>query len=276
MNHSKQPSFYHSCFSNTGPEVSRVHLPVAKFCNIKCNFCKPTVNPCLHGCRPGLSSNLFTPEEAIIWLEDIMARQNISLKIAGIAGPGEPLYNEETFETIELIRRRFPHMKICLSTNGLLLSHCIDKIKALDVETLTVTINAVTVKTGVEIYERVGNVYGEEGVKILIDAQEEGIAKAIEKGLVVKINTVFVPGINNNEIAKIAEKMGKLGAFIHNVIPLIPNDKFAHLKEPSPYQIEKARAEAEKYINQFNRCKRCRADAVILGNENKNIASCYA
>ncbi len=66
------------------------------------------------------------------------------MKVVGIAGPGDPLANPKTFETFELVKKEFPEMHLCLSTNGLLLTEHLDRLVNLGVHSVTVTINALT------------------------------------------------------------------------------------------------------------------------------------
>ena len=72
--------------------------------------------------------------------------------MVAIAGPGEPLANEETFETLRLVKEDFPQMQLCLSTNGLLLPEKLDLLDELDVRTVTVTMSAIDPEIGKEIY----------------------------------------------------------------------------------------------------------------------------
>ena len=76
-----------------------------------------------------------------------------SLKVVGIAGPGDPLANPKTFETFDRVREAFPEMTLCLSTNGLRLPEMIEPILDHDVHSLTVTVNALTPETGARVYE---------------------------------------------------------------------------------------------------------------------------
>ena len=261
--------FKHPCFSNSGCDVSRMHVAVAPKCNIKCGFCKPTVSPCAHGCAPGLASKVLSPAEAVAWVREVREKKGVDIKIVGIAGPGEPLCNLETFQTLAMLREAFPEIHLCLSTNGLLLPQSVALIKSLGVETLTVTMNAFTVKTGAEIYEHVMGITGEEGVKILLECQKEGVIKAVEAGFVVKINSVYVPGINDDEIPLIAKWGDEHGANIHNILPLIPREKFANLKSPTREQVDTVRETSGAFMEQFLQCRHCRADAVIVADSNK-------
>ena len=55
---------------------------------------------------------------------------------------------------------------------------------------------------------------------------------------------------------------------MHNIVPLIPQYKFAHLKPPTAEQRKKAQDESEHYIRQMRHCRQCRADAVgLLGKD---------
>ena len=87
-----------------------------------------------------------------------------------------------------------------------------------------------------------------EGAKILIENQLKGIKKIADSGITVKVNTVLVPRINGNHIAKIAETVAAAGATIYNIIPLIPTFELENEKAPLCFQIEQARKDAEKYI----------------------------
>ncbi len=87
----------HPCFSaEAHHKFGRIHLPVAPFCNIKCGYCDRKYN-CVNESRPGVSSIVVSPEEAINRVREIFDRgQNIS--VIGVAGPGDPLANNSTFE----------------------------------------------------------------------------------------------------------------------------------------------------------------------------------
>ena len=86
--------------------------------------------------------------------------------------------------------------------------------------------------------------------------------------MMVKINTVLIPRINQHHILDIAEKCSQLGVYMMNIIPLIPLANFARLQAPSCDELELARVLAETVIPQFRLCRQCRADACgIPGNE---------
>ena len=76
-------------------------------------------------------SEVLTPEEAAHKALGI-AGKIPQMTVLGIAGPGDPLANpKQTFRTFELVAEQAPDIKLCLSSNGLMLPEYIDKIKEL-------------------------------------------------------------------------------------------------------------------------------------------------
>jgi nitrogen fixation protein NifB len=217
-----------------------------------------------------VTSRLLTPEEAIVKVREVMASPVVGpiIKVIGIAGPGDPLANEQTFETFELVKKEFPELMLCMSTNGLLLPESIDRLYELGLHSLTVTINAIDPEVGAKIYRHViyhGNHYtGVEGSRILIANQFEGLKRAGELGLTIKVNSVLVPGVNDDQMPLIAERVKKLGAFVMNIMPLIPQAELSHIEPPSEERLSEVRKANESIIGQFSHCKQCRADAVGL------------
>ena len=255
----------HPCFSKEACHLfGRIHLPVAPKCNIQCNYCIRKFD-CVNESRPGVTSKVLTPAEAVERVREVLKRVHY-IKVVAVAGPGEPLFNEETFETFRLLKEEFPFLLRCVSTNGLLLPERIDDLHALGISTLTVTVNAVDPKIGKEIYSFVlykGKRYeGEEGAKILIENQLKGIKEAVKRKIIVKVNTVLIPTVNDRHVVDVARKISRLGAYIQNIIPLIPQFKFAHIPPPSPAEKRKVQEECAKFIRQMVHCRRCRADAI--------------
>jgi len=267
----------HPCFGGNHHKNGRMHLAVAPKCNIKCGYCSRR-HDCANESRPGVTSRIMTPTEAIEKVREVMASEMLGqlIKVIGIAGPGDPLANEETFETFRLIGAEFPHLIKCMSTNGLLLPERIGELEALDLHSLTVTVNALDPAVGGKIYSHInyhGKRYsGEEAASILIANQLSGLKSAADFGMTIKVNTVLIPGVNDAQIPLIAEKVKSLGAFVMNVMPIIPQSDFAAITPPTPAEIAAVQAANEKIIGQFKHCKQCRADAVGLIGQDLQFA----
>ncbi|MBF0506300.1 MAG: nitrogenase cofactor biosynthesis protein NifB [Nitrospirae bacterium] len=261
----------HPCFSESAHhKFGRIHLPVAPACNVQCNYCIRKFD-CANESRPGITSKVLTVDESIERVRTLVERSG-KLSVVGIAGPGDPLANEATFGVMRAVRREFPDLILCVSTNGLFLPDRLEDLVKSGVKSLTITINAVFPETAEKVYAWVnkgGKRYtGREAAECLLNTQWRGLYNAIDAGLIVKINTVCIPGVNDAEIPLIARAAGECGADIMNILPLIPQAGFGHLKRPSREMIAEMRRACRKYIPQMTHCKQCRADACgILGED---------
>jgi len=256
-------------------KYGRIHLPVSPSCNIQCKFCKRGFNK--SEVRPGVSSLLLTPEEAVKTIRKALILCP-EIRVVGIAGPGDTLATDHALETFKLVKKEFPELINCLSTNGLRLEEKAEQIVDAGVQTITVTVNAVDPKIQKNICSFVidenGNkLEGEEGARKLIDAQLKGIKKISELGVIVKINSVLLPGINDKHIKEIAKVTKELGASILNIIPLIPQNELSYLEAPTCELLDKCRGEAGEYLDVFRHCKHCRADACGVPGKNQDIHS---
>lgn len=255
----------HPCFSeNACHFFGRMHLAVAPKCNIQCNYCIRKFD-CVNESRPGVTSKVLTPQEALERVREVLEKVHY-IKVVAVAGPGEPLFNEETFETFRLIKEEFPRLMRCLSTNGLLLPERIDDIEELGVGTVTVTLNAVDPDIGKEIYSFVnyhGERYrGKEAAELLLKNQLEGIREAVKRKVLIKVNTVYIPTVNDKHIIEVAKTVGEMGVYLQNVIPLIPQYKFAQITPPTSQDKEEMQDKCSEYTRQMKHCRQCRADAI--------------
>jgi nitrogen fixation protein NifB len=244
----------------------RIHLPVCPGCNMFCKFCDRKIDDGA-GLRPGMSRTLVEPEEAPERVAEALELCP-DITVVGIAGPGDTLATDHACRAFRAIGERFPRLIKCMSTNGLLLPEKIRDVTETGVNMLTVTVNAVdpVILNGINdgIVYRGELLTGEEAGLILIKNQLDGIALAADAGLIVKVNTVLVPGINDRHVGAVARAVMRRGATIYNIIPLIPQRKLSHLPAPSCAELDRARNDAERYIPVFRHCMHCRADAVGL------------
>jgi nitrogen fixation protein NifB len=262
---------YHPCFSKEAHhKFGRIHLPIAPLCNIQCKYCIRKYD-CANESRPGITSTVLSPVKAVERVRCLLER-NRCISVIGIAGPGDPLANEATFEVLSSIKKEFPEIILCLSTNGLLLAHKLEEILEAGVRSITVTINAVLPKTAAKIYSWIsyrGRRYtGENAAELLLSNQWKGLYQAKEAGLAVKVNTVFIPGVNDKDLPFIALQAGKKRADIMNIIPLLPQAELDHIVRPSHEMLKAMREKCGKYILQMTHCRQCRADAFgVLGED---------
>lgn len=267
----------HPCFSKAAHGRSgRIHLPVAPECNIQCGYCVRKFD-CVNESRPGVASVILSPSEAMERVRAVVER-NGNIGAVGIAGPGDPLANDATFETLAMLRAEYPEIIGCVSTNGLELPARVADLVEVGVRSLTVTINAVMPETAAEVYAWVTGPDGErlrgmDAAEHLLSRQWSGLRRAVAAGLVVKVNSVYIPHVNEFELPAIAQVAGAEGAHMSNVLPLIPQARFAGATPPTPAEIHAMRGSCEEFISQMSHCQQCRADACGLIGKDQDMES---
>ncbi|AEG61650.1 nitrogenase cofactor biosynthesis protein NifB [Desulforamulus ruminis] len=258
----------HPCYSfGAHHKFARMHLPVAPQCNISCNYCNRKYD-CTNESRPGVTSEVLSPVAA--GSKFIRVREKIpNLSVVGIAGPGDALANwPETRKTIELIQASDPEVVFCLSTNGLMLPAYAPEIVELGIKHVTVTVNCVDPEIGSKIYRHVfyqGRKYkGIEAARILLENQLAGITYLARHGVLVKVNIVMMIGVNDGHIQAVVKRVKELGAFITNIMPLIPaqGSVFENFSQTPVKALNEMRDLCQEELQQMRHCQQCRADAI--------------
>jgi nitrogen fixation protein NifB len=262
-NAAKKEKNTHPCFNHAAHgQYGRIHLPVSAKCNIKCRFCERSINA--DEMCPGVSAGILTPEQAVKTLAEALELCP-ELTVAGIAGPGDALADNSAVETFRLVDKHFPQLSKCLSTNGLGLPDKVRELSALGLKHITVTVNAADPKIGEKIISHIifngETITGEKAAEILLSRQLEGIRRAVEAGMELKVNTVLIPYVNDDHIVEIAKTISVLGVKYHNIMPLIPRGEFAGTPAPDCSMLETARKGANSFLLVFRNCAHCRADA---------------
>ena len=271
----------HPCYDDSAHrKFARMHLPVAPRCNIQCNYCNRKYD-CSNESRPGVTSEVLSPSEATDKVGRVLEKIP-ELKVIGIAGPGDPLANEATYETVASVRERYPNLTLCISTNGLALPGNAKRLYDLGVRFLTITMNAIDPEIGAKVYGRVildgKELKGTEAASALIERQLKGLEECVALGMVVKINVVMIPGVNVDHIPDLVRKVKEMGAYTVNILPLIPVEgtPFENLEAPTP-EMRKTLMDScgELGIKVMRHCKQCRADAIgLLGNDRSAEFAC--
>ncbi|QFS43340.1 nifB, nitrogen fixation protein NifB [Nostoc sphaeroides CCNUC1] len=270
----------HPCYSEDAHHhYARMHVAVAPACNIQCNYCNRKYD-CANESRPGVVSELLTPEQAA-HKALIIGGKIPQMTVVGIAGPGDPLANpEKTFRTFELIAEQAPDIKLCLSTNGLMLPDYIDRIKQLNIDHVTITINMVDPEIGAKIYPwvhyRRKRYRGLEGARILHERQMEGLQALKDADILCKVNSVMIPGINDHHLVEVNRVIREKGAFLHNIMPLISAPEHGtHFgligqRGPTPKELKEVQDNCSGNMKMMRHCRQCRADAVGLLGEDRS------
>jgi nitrogen fixation protein NifB len=268
----------HPCYSEEAHHYfARMHVAVAPACNVQCNYCNRKYD-CSNESRPGVVSEKLKPEQAVRKVMAVAAKVP-QLSVVGIAGPGDALANPQfTFPTFEALAEALPHLKLCLSTNGLALPDHVEHIKALNVDHVTITLNAVDPAVGEKIYPWIFFNHrrwtGRDAAEILLERQMRGLEALTRAGILVKINSVLIPGINDHHLKAVNDAVKARGAFLHNVMPLISDPAHGtHFgltgqRGPTPAELKTVQDALDGGAKLMRHCRQCRADAVgMLGED---------
>ena len=268
----------HPCYSKQAHQYARMHLPVAPACNIQCNYCNRKYD-CSNESRPGVVSHVMDSAAALKQFSTIKKRAP-NLTVVGIAGPGDALANPQaTFKTLRDIHKADPNVQLCISTNGLALAEHVMTLAVLGVNHLTITINCIDADIGEKIYPWIfynrKRLKGRIAAQTLIERQLLGLQLAAKAGMLVKVNTVMIPGVNDHHIAQVSEKVKSLGATLHNIMPLISDPShgtyfgLSGQRGPTDGELAHVREECGVHMPQMTHCKQCRADAVGMLSDDK-------
>ena len=268
----------HPCYSEEAHHhYARMHVAVAPACNIQCHYCNRKYD-CANESRPGVVSEVLTPDQAVKKVMAVAA--NIpQMTVLGIAGPGDPLANPaRTLETFRQLSEKAPDIKLCVSTNGLALPAVVDELCKHNIDHVTITINCVDPDVGAKIYPWIfwnnRRIKGRKGAEILIEQQQKGLEMLVARGVLVKVNSVMIPGVNDEHLKEVSRVVKAKGAFLHNVMPLIAEAEHGTFfgvmgqRGPTHGELQTLQDACAGDMAMMRHCRQCRADAVgMLGED---------
>ncbi|MFN3885652.1 MAG: nitrogenase cofactor biosynthesis protein NifB [Aquabacterium sp.] len=270
----------HPCYSEEAHHhYARMHVAVAPACNIQCNYCNRKYD-CSNESRPGVVSQKLTPDQAVKKVLAV-ASEIPQMTVLGIAGPGDSLANpKKTFDTMRMLHEQAPDIKLCLSTNGLALPDLVDEIVKYNIDHVTITINMVDPAVGEKIYPWIfynhRRITGYEAAKILHERQMLGLEMLTARGVLTKINSVLIPGVNDHHMMEVNREVKKRGAFLHNIMPLISEPEHGTYfglngqRGPTAQELKAVQDACAGGANLMRHCRQCRADAVGLLGEDRS------
>ena len=270
----------HPCYSEDAHHhYARMHAAVAPACNIQCHYCNRKYD-CANESRPGVVSELLTPDQAVKKVMAVAASIP-QMTVLGIAGPGDPLANpERTLSTFRQLSDKAPDIKLCVSTNGLALPELVDDLCQHNIEHVTITINCIDPEVGANIYPWIfwknRRIKGIKAARILIAQQQRGLEMLVKRGVLVKVNSVMIPGVNDEHLKEVSKVVKAKGAFLHNVMPLIAEVEHGTFygvmgqRGPTHAELQALQDACAGDMNMMRHCRQCRADAVGLLGEDRS------
>jgi len=168
----------HSLIDPFGRHITYLRLSVTDKCNMRCQYC--------------MAENMqFLPKPQVMSIEEIqeVSETFVELGIQKIRlTGGEPLVRKGVNKLIKGIGD-LPLDTFTLTTNGILLEKHLDALIKANVQRINVSLDAVDSK----IFKQLGR--ADELPQVL-----KSLAIAKKHGIAIRINSVIIDGINDNQI----------------------------------------------------------------------------
>ena len=167
-----------------GRELTYLRISLTDKCNLRCRYCVP---PC--GVKLKEHKDILTLEETQR-LVDIFTKLGVNkVRFTG----GEPLVRKNAVGLIKNVSKLTNAPHIFITTNGVLLEDYIDYLCDASVKDINISLDTLDPS----VFE---SITGSDSLSSVI----EGIRSCLVRGINLKINTVPLKGINENEIPALA------------------------------------------------------------------------
>ncbi|MCQ2880192.1 GTP 3',8-cyclase MoaA [Helicobacter pylori] len=165
--------------------IDYIRVSVTKQCNFRCQYCMPTT-----------PLNFFENEE-LLPLDNVLEFLKIAIdegvKKIRITG-GEPLLRKGLDEFIAKLHAYNKEVALVLSTNGFLLKKMAKDLKKAGLSRVNVSLDSLK-------SDRVLKISQKDALKNTL----EGIEESLKVGLKLKLNTVVIKSVNDDEILELLE-----------------------------------------------------------------------
>ncbi len=165
-------------------KIDYLRVSVTSRCNFRCLYCMPTTP---FSWEP--KENLLSYEDMFKFIKIAIDNGITKIRLTG----GEPLLRKDLDKFIKMIAE-YKDIDLALTTNGYFLKGYSKLLKDAGLKRINISLDSLNKET----YKKIAQ-------KDVFDNVIEGINEAINVGLKVKLNSVILKGINDNEIEKLYE-----------------------------------------------------------------------
>lgn len=178
-------------------KVTYLRVSVTERCNFRCQYCMPE--------KPFSwvpKENLLSYEELFNFIKIGIDNGINKIRITG----GEPTTRDDLDKLIQMITEYAPNIDIGMTTNAYLLAPMVQRLKDAGLKRVNISLDSLQKETMHAITK-----------KDVFDKVMLGIHKAVEAGLQVKLNSVIMKNINEDEILSLFEFAKTLGVQIRYI-----------------------------------------------------------
>ncbi len=168
-----------------GRKINYLRISVTQRCNFRCLYCMPKI-PFNH--QP--KENLLSFEELFLFVKVAIDEGIEKIRITG----GEPLLRKDLSVFIKMINDYKQDLDLAITTNGFLLKDFAKDLKDAGLKRLNISLDTLESKKAKILAQ-----------KDVLDSVLAGIDEALSIGLKVKLNTVALKGLNDDELISLLE-----------------------------------------------------------------------
>ena len=168
-----------------GRTVDYLRISVTQRCNFRCKYCMPKTP---FSWEP--RENLLSFEELFLFVKVCLDEGVKKIRITG----GEPLLRKDLDKFIAMINQHNPEVDLAITTNGFMLKHYAKALKNAGLKRINMSLDSLNPKKAKFIAQ-----------KSILHEVLAGLDAALEAGLKVKLNTVALRGVNDDEIVSLLE-----------------------------------------------------------------------
>ncbi|ELJ5640898.1 GTP 3',8-cyclase MoaA [Campylobacter coli] len=166
-------------------KINYLRISVTQRCNFRCLYCMPKI-PFNH--QP--KENLLSFEELFLFVKVAIDEGIEKIRITG----GEPLLRKDLSVFIKMINDYKKDLDLAITTNGFLLKDFAKDLKDAGLKRLNISLDTLESKKAKILAQ-----------KDVLDSVLAGIDEALSVGLKVKLNTVVLKGLNDDELIPLLE-----------------------------------------------------------------------
>ena len=184
--------------------IDYIRVSVTSRCNFRCIYCMPNTpfewNP---------KEDVLSYEEMFEFLKLAINEGVKKIRLTG----GEPLIRKDLDKFVKMLHDYKPELDLALTTNGYFLTEQAKRLKDAGLKRVNISLDSMKPEVAKKIAQ-----------KDVLDKVFKGIDEALKVGLGVKLNTVVMKDINDNEIMDLLEFAKKKNVIIR-FIEFMENEK---------------------------------------------------
>ena len=168
-----------------GRKINYLRISVTQRCNFRCLYCMPKIP---FDYQP--KENLLSFEELFLFVKAAIDEGIEKIRITG----GEPLLRKDLSIFIKMISDYKSDIDLAITTNGFLLKDFAKDLKNAELKRLNISLDTLDHKKAKTLAQ-----------KDVLDSVLSGIDEALNLDLKVKLNTVALKNLNDDELISLLE-----------------------------------------------------------------------